>query len=693
LSEHTLPPTSTIDPAMGGDPVVPLGARERLARVAREERLVVVALVAVTLLIATTIVAGLWISRELKHGADTGYVDQALPLRDATSDLSLQMVNQETAVRGFAITGDETTLAPYETGRRAVEADLAAIARHAAADPPIAPLLDDAKRRIAPLEQFFASQISLIRSGEAGKRQAQSQVEQGRLQFDVFRQSAAALRDEADRFATRTREAQDNRYRELVLALAGLGIVAVALSGFLAVVTPRRIGRLLRAIEAERTVSETAEAGAQRALAAAEQAEQRLELVADASAVLSRSLDLEETLTQIAQLCVASLCDYCVVDVGTPHTPLREIVVAHREPDKEYLVRELRSRWPAEDNPAYPTHVVQRTRRPVVHDHIDAGMLHSAALDADHLAVLEALAPTTDVVLPLIAGATVLGTLSLVTTAGSGRQLSAENLPLLNELAGRAAAAVRNAELFHSERRIASTLQASLLPPALPAIRGAEIAVAYVPGSEGLAIAGDFYDVFGIGDDRFALVIGDVCGKGEQAAALTGLARHTLRAAARMEPRSPRSALRMLNEALLAEREEHAFCTAAMGFGERTPTGLRLDLVCGGHPLPLCIRVDGTVEEVGAYGSLLGVLEDPKLEEREVVLAHGETLLFFTDGVVERHGGDAPFGETGLAAMLAGLTDGDARSLVDAVARAASSNRRTVDDIAMLAVRAVGNAV
>jgi CHASE3 domain sensor protein len=665
------------------------GPRDRRSRLAREERLVVFALAGLTLLILLTIIAGLGISRELKQSEGGGEVNRALRLREATTDLALQMVNQETGVRGFTISGGDDVLEPYETGRAAAKTDLATIARLAAADPAIVPLLAEARLRIAALERFFESQIALVRSGGAGRLEAQARVEEGKQQFDAFRQTANALLAEAGRFVVRTRGAQDDRYRELVLALAGLGIVALVLSGILIFVTPRRIGRLLRDLDAERRVSEAAEASAQQALAAAEQAERRLALVADASAVLSRSLDLSETLTQIARLCVSSVCDYCVVDVGTDATALRVVVVAHRDPAKEPLVREMRSRWPAENNPAYPTHLAQRTRQPVVHDHIDAAMLRGAALEPDHLAVLEALAPTSDVVLPLIAAGTVLGTVSLVTTTDSDRRLSAESLPLLTELAGRAAAAVRNAELFDSERRIALALQASLLPPALPAVAGADIAVAYLPGSEGLAVAGDFYDVFEVGDGRVALVIGDVCGKGEHAAALTGLARHTLRAAGRIESQSPGAALRVLNDALLSWSDDLGFCTAAIAFMQRVPDGLRLDLVCGGHPLPLCLRRDGTVEEVGAHGSLLGVLDDPVLEEREVLLAPGETLLFFTDGVVERHGDDAPFGEEGLSALLV-RTTGDVRSVVDAVARAVTANRRTVDDIAMLAVRATG---
>jgi CHASE3 domain sensor protein len=686
-------PSPMTEPVPGDDALVPLETRARRARIAREERLVVYALVLVTLLVITTIAAGLLISRELKQGADDGYVGQALPLRDATADLALQMVNQETAVRGYATSGDADALDPYVSGRAAADADLAAIASFAAAGPALPGLVLTARSQVAALEQYFEAQIALVRSGDAGRLQAQTRVEQGKRQFDAFRTTSAELQAEANRFVVRTRQKQDERYRELVYSLAGLGIIAVLLSAILLVFVPRRISRLLRALDDERRVSEVAEADAQRALAVAEEAERRLGLVADASAVLSRSLDLAETLAQIARLCVASLCDYCVVDVGTPQTPLREVVVAHRLPGKEALVRELRARWPAEENPNYPTHLVQRTRQPVVHDDIDPAMLRAAARDPEHLAVLEALAPTSDIVLPLIAAGTVLGTLSLVTTADSGRRLTGDNLPLLTELAGRAAAAVRNAELFHSERRIASALQASLLPPALPVIDGADIAVSYIPGSEGMVIAGDFYDVFEIGDGRFALVIGDVCGKGEDAAALTGLARHTLRAAARTESHSPAPALRVLNEALLAWSGDLGFCTAALAFLERVPDGLRLELACGGHPLPLCIRRNGTVEPAGAHGSLLGVLAEPRLEVQEVLLAVGDALLFFTDGVIERHGGDAPFGEDGLAALVAGRGAADAQSIVDLVARAATAHRRTVDDIAMLAVRASGTAV
>jgi methyl-accepting chemotaxis protein len=257
-------PSSTTDPALGAEATVRDGASNRVARVAREERLVIGALVAVTLLMAAAIGAGLWISRELKRDADAGYADRAIPLLDATTDLALQMVNQETSVRGFTITGDDAALVPFETGRRAAQADLDRIAARASADPAIPPLLADARARIASLEQFFTAQVDLVRSGPAGRAAAQSRIDEGSQQFDRFRQTATALHAAAEGFVARTRAAQDDRYRELVLALAGLGIVAVALSGVLAVVMPRRIGRLLRALDAERSVSQLAEAGAQR---------------------------------------------------------------------------------------------------------------------------------------------------------------------------------------------------------------------------------------------------------------------------------------------------------------------------------------------------------------------------------------------------------------------------------------------
>ena len=131
--------------------------------------------------------------------------------------------------------------------------------------------------------------------------------------------------------------------------------------------------------------------------------------------------------------------------------------------------------------------------------------------------------------------------------------------------------------------------------------------------------------------------MGDVCGKGPDAAAVTALARYTLRAAA-MRERLPSRSLGLLNEALLRQRDDRRFCTVAYAYLEPLAEGARIGFASGGHPLPLLLRADGTVQAVGEPGTLLGVLPDPSFEDRSLSLAPGDALVFYTDGVIEGRG-------------------------------------------------------
>ena len=143
--------------------------------------------------------------------------------------------------------------------------------------------------------------------------------------------------------------------------------------------------------------------------------------------------------------------------------------------------------------------------------------------------------------------------------------------------------------------------------------------------------------------------MGDVCGKGPDAAAVTALARYTLRAAA-MRERLPSRSLGLLNEALLRQRDDRRFCTVAYAYLEPLAEGARVGFASGGHPLPLLLRADGTVEAVGEPGTLLGVVPDPNFEDRSLSLGPGDALVFYTDGVIEGRGGQPPLDEEGLAA-------------------------------------------
>jgi sigma-B regulation protein RsbU (phosphoserine phosphatase) len=200
-------------------------------------------------------------------------------------------------------------------------------------------------------------------------------------------------------------------------------------------------------------------------------------------------------------------------------------------------------------------------------------------------------------------------------------------------------------------RLLARTLQESLIPPALPAVPGLDLAAVYRPAGRGDEVGGDFYDVFEIGRGNWALVIGDVLGKGAGAAVVTALARYTIRAAT-MRTRRPKVALAQVNAALRRQQPDHfcsMLCVRVHPGGGRT----RLVVASGGHPLPLRVTADGSVGVLGRPGTLLGIVDSPRLHGTTADMAAGDVVLLYTDGVTEgRRDGDF-FGEERLSALLA----------------------------------------
>ena len=243
---------------------------------------------------------------------------------------------------------------------------------------------------------------------------------------------------------------------------------------------------------------------------------------------------------------------------------------------------------------------------------------------------------------------------------------------------------------LEGEQRIAAQLELSLMPGRLPAVPGADIASAFRPAGDQHQIGGDFFDVFPMGPECWMIVIGDVCGKGAQAASLTALARYTLRAAAIQAGAKPRELLAQLNEAILRQRQDTSFLTAICAFLERAEGGaLRLTLSVAGHPPPLLLTGDGSVTEVGGRGGLLGVWEEPSLSEEAVELRPGERLVLYTDGVVEVGAPADELGQEGLAKILATAPQGRAADTVSAIDMAVVSRAAPArDDVAVLVVRA-----
>lgn len=217
---------------------------------------------------------------------------------------------------------------------------------------------------------------------------------------------------------------------------------------------------------------------------------------------------------------------------------------------------------------------------------------------------------------------------------------------------------------------------------------GFELAAVYRSASEGTEVGGDFYDVFPLDRAEWAVVIGDVCGKGPEAAAITAAARHTIRAVAR-DHRQPAAVLRRVNDALVDYPLGERFCTAAFARLVRIVRGVRLSICCAGHLPPMVRRRDGSVEEIGTPGSLLGVFPEVRLWEQTVQLGPGDAIVFFTDGVTEARHGDRLFGTDGMRRVLQGTGGLGASDVVDAVTAAvrAHGGAELRDDVAVVVVQ------
>jgi PAS domain S-box-containing protein len=262
------------------------------------------------------------------------------------------------------------------------------------------------------------------------------------------------------------------------------------------------------------------------------------------------------------------------------------------------------------------------------------------------------------------------------------------DLLMLEDLARIASLAIENARLEERERHLARTLQASLLPQSLPRIDGLEAAARYLAGGAGTVVGGDLYDLFPV-EDEWALVMGDVCGKGAEAAALTAMVRYTVRAEA-IHHASPCEVLGLLNDAVLRQADEGRFCTVLYGRARVYPEAVRLVLASAGHPPPLVLRAGGTVEPVPCAGPLLGVLRAVVHPDVIVRLGPGDALVCFTDGVTEGRGPDGTmFGDHGLTEVLEACAGLDADEIAERVTQAALDFQggRPYDDLALLVLR------
>jgi serine phosphatase RsbU (regulator of sigma subunit) len=278
-------------------------------------------------------------------------------------------------------------------------------------------------------------------------------------------------------------------------------------------------------------------------------------------------------------------------------------------------------------------------------------------------------------------------TVGVLHVAGAADQL---DVPRALELAHRAAVALAAARVYEERAALAETLRAALLPPALPTIPGVEVGARYRAALETTEIGGDFYEVSPLGDGRWTISLGDVCGKGVEAAVLTGQVRQSLRTAV-LANSDPPATLSLLNAAMLAT-DGSRFVTLLHGLMRACEGGLHVRLACGGHPPPLVLRSDGRVEVISVSGTLVGMLHGVTFGTSDTSLAPGETLLLYTDGITEARVGNEMLGPERLIEMFADCRGMPAQSVTERVEQFVLEflDGRPHDDLAIVAVRPTG---
>jgi serine phosphatase RsbU (regulator of sigma subunit)/PAS domain-containing protein len=424
-----------------------------------------------------------------------------------------------------------------------------------------------------------------------------------------------------------------------------------------------------------------------RALLDAErEARKRADFLARAGSIFDASLDYEETLRSVARIAVPEVADWCAVSVLDEADVLHDVATAHVDSERLELGRELRRRFPPDPSATTGAVGVARSGLTQYVREVTDEMLVAGIPEPERLAMVRRLGLRSVIVAALKARGGTFGTLTLA-NAESGRLFEDADVQLAEQLAARAGMAIDNARLYTERTRIAHTLQAKLLPERLPDIPGVVVAARYRAAGELNEVGGDFYDVFLRSPTDWALVVGDVSGKGAEAAAVTALARYTLRVAA-LDDAPPSDALRRLNMAMLDD-ETSQFATVALAyFSTAGPDGVDVRLSLAGHPAPAVVRADGSVETAGRFGMMVGLREDPVLHDADLRMRPGDVLLLYTDGVTEAGPRGKPLGEEGIAGVLRGMAGASPQAIVDAIERAAVAAQEgdPRDDIALLAI-------
>ena len=414
----------------------------------------------------------------------------------------------------------------------------------------------------------------------------------------------------------------------------------------------------------------------------------RLDMVTAVTRLLLDNSTFSEAVTiqRCARLLAGELADWVIVDVARDGGLRRQFAAGPRGPEADQAARTVRG---VDPEPSTLPWQVHESAKSALLAHVDDPA--ALGITADGTPLLMRLRATSLLVVPVSDGADVYGTLTLTRSASSG-PFSVGDLALAEDLAGHLAIAMRTDKMFRRRSEVAEALQASLLQGQLPEVPGLEFAASSLSASTWQEVSGDFYDVFRT-PSGWAVAIGDVCGIGQEAAAMTAAARHAIRALAHEHHDSP-GVLAAASEVLLSGDYGERFVTAVLAFLEIAAPGARgggckVRLANAGHPGPAVVRTDGRVEIASGQALPLGLLPDARPGSLDLDLGSGDLLFFYTNGVTQACSEDRRYFEDQLTDTLAATAGRSAAEMVRAVTERLTDfcGGEFRDDVTMLAMR------
>ncbi|WP_089156911.1 SpoIIE family protein phosphatase [Micromonospora sp. NBS 11-29] len=430
--------------------------------------------------------------------------------------------------------------------------------------------------------------------------------------------------------------------------------------------------------------AEQARRSAEQARRRAEEAHDRLAMLAGMSEMLGGTLDVSTTVDRLAHAMVPLLADWCLITLVDPAGRPRGVSGVHRDRERAADLARFAALLTTGLGPESLIRSVLRTGRPVMRGTADIEDVARGTTRPELVGLAAQLGIGSHLTVPITAaGDRIIGAVTLVNRPGR-RSFDASDLRTAQDIGVRAGQAVGNSRLFGEQRHVAEVLQHSMLPT-LPSVPGIELAARYLPAADRVEVGGDWYDAFVQPDGDLVAAIGDVAGHDIEAAATMGQLRNLVRGNAYGRDDPVEELVANLDRAIRGLRVP-TVATAVLARIRPDADGLRVCWCNAGHPPPLLLRTDGTVSVARGRGPLLGLARPPQRTSRTTTLAPGDTLLLFTDGLIERRDQSIDEGQAELIGQLAAA--GSGLSLAALCDRLLAAAHRREDDVALLALRA-----